>query len=292
MPARRRLLVLALTVLMFAPVGCGSEDFDRARDRVRGALRRARRRRPAQSSGVGASASASASRRCWATSSRRSRGREARARGASRGRNEPQEIDAFMEDVLRRHRRLLDADVRGRRPPEPRWASARSRPAAPADGLRHPRRRRGGLLLPGRRHDLRLPAVRRRPLQRGAARPAGRAAGYGRAAGDFAVAYVLAHEYAHNLQQELGVFDNGVEPAAKPFELQADCLAGTWAYSVFEAGLLEPGDLGEDERGARRRRLRRRQRAAPRDAGGAPRRAAHRLPQRRSRALQRVPRKA
>ena len=53
----------------------------------------------------------------------------------------------------------------------------------------------------------------------------GESAGYGRAAGDFAVAYVLAHEYAHNLQQELGIFDNRVGATAKPYELQADCLA-------------------------------------------------------------------
>ena len=73
----------------------------------------------------------------------------------------------------------------------------------------------------------------------------GERAGYGRAAGDFAVAYVLAHEYAHNLQQELGVFDNSVGRSARPYELQADCMAGTWAHSVFEAGLLAPGDLEE-----------------------------------------------
>src|SRR5918999_4421162 len=73
----------------------------------------------------------------------------------------------------------------------------------------------------------------------------GEAAGYGRARGDFAVAYVLAHEYAHNLQQELGVFDNRVTEQAKPFELQADCFAGTWANSVYEQGLLQPGDLEE-----------------------------------------------
>ncbi len=73
----------------------------------------------------------------------------------------------------------------------------------------------------------------------------GEQAGYGRAVGDFAVAYVLAHEYAHNLQQELGVFDNRVTPSAEPYELQADCLAGTWANSVFEQGRLEPGDLRE-----------------------------------------------
>jgi predicted metalloprotease len=73
----------------------------------------------------------------------------------------------------------------------------------------------------------------------------GERAGYGRAAGDFAVAYVLAHEYAHNLQQELGMFDNVVGSAAKPYELHADCLSGTWAYSVFEQGLIEPGDIEE-----------------------------------------------
>ena len=73
----------------------------------------------------------------------------------------------------------------------------------------------------------------------------GERAGYGRAAGDFAVAYVVAHEYAHNLQQELGVFDNSVSPTARPFELQADCMAGVWAYSVFAKGDLEEGDIQE-----------------------------------------------
>jgi uncharacterized protein len=73
----------------------------------------------------------------------------------------------------------------------------------------------------------------------------GESAGYGRAAGDFAVAYVLAHEYAHNLQQELGIFDNRVGASAKPYELQADCLSGTWAHAVYEQGLLQPGDLAE-----------------------------------------------
>ena len=73
----------------------------------------------------------------------------------------------------------------------------------------------------------------------------GEQAGYGRAAGDFAVAYVVAHEYAHNLQQELGIFDNTVTPNARPFELQADCMAGVWAYSVFAKGDLEQGDIEE-----------------------------------------------
>lgn len=73
--------------------------------------------------------------------------------------------------------------------------------------------------------------------------PTGR--GDGHAAGDFALAHVLAPEYAHNLQQELGVFDNSVTPNARPFELQADCMAGVWAYSVFAKGDLERGDIQE-----------------------------------------------
>ena len=71
----------------------------------------------------------------------------------------------------------------------------------------------------------------------------GQNAGYGRAAGDFAVAYVIAHEYAHNLQQELGIFTRLRGAQARPFELQADCMAGLWANSVYEQGLHEPGDL-------------------------------------------------
>jgi hypothetical protein len=73
----------------------------------------------------------------------------------------------------------------------------------------------------------------------------GEAAGYGHAAGDFAVAYVLAHEYAHNLQQELGIFNNSVTPKARPYELHADCWAGTWGNSVYQQGRLEEGDLEE-----------------------------------------------
>ena len=56
---------------------------------------------------------------------------------------------------------------------------------------------------------------------------------------------MLAHEYAHNLQQEFGVFTLRPSASAKPFELQADCLAGAWGNSVYRQGLLEPGDVEE-----------------------------------------------
>lgn len=72
----------------------------------------------------------------------------------------------------------------------------------------------------------------------------GQRAGAGRAAGDFGVAYVLAHEYAHNLQQEFGVFSRP-SPTAEPFELQADCFAGAWGNSVYRRGLLDESDVQE-----------------------------------------------
>jgi len=67
----------------------------------------------------------------------------------------------------------------------------------------------------------------------------------GRAAGDFGVAYIVAHEYAHNLQHELGLFSLARSNSSKPFELQADCLAGAWGSSVYAAGRLHPGDIEE-----------------------------------------------
>ena len=43
------------------------------------------------------------------------------------------------------------------------------------------------------------------------------------AMGDFGVAYVVAHEYAHNVQAELGWFEEGPRvTTVAPFELQAD----------------------------------------------------------------------
>jgi len=73
----------------------------------------------------------------------------------------------------------------------------------------------------------------------------GERAGFGRAAGDFGVAYVVAHEYAHNLQNELGLFRLGHGNSSKPFELQADCLAGAWGASVYATGRITDEDVTE-----------------------------------------------
>ncbi|MFW2544555.1 neutral zinc metallopeptidase [Primorskyibacter sp. 2E107] len=81
------------------------------------------------------------------------------------------------------------------------------------------------------------------------------------AGGDFAAAYVIAHEVAHHVQNELGILGevNQARQAAGQteanaltvrLELQADCLSGVWASKVD--GLLEPGDLKEALNAARR----------------------------------------
>ena len=74
----------------------------------------------------------------------------------------------------------------------------------------------------------------------------GSSQGYGRTIGDFAVAYIVAHEYAHQVQDELGVFQQyGQQLPTMAFELQADCWAGTWAQSASEENRLEDGDVQE-----------------------------------------------
>jgi predicted metalloprotease len=66
-------------------------------------------------------------------------------------------------------------------------------------------------------------------------------------AGDFAVAFVLAHEWAHAAQLQLGIFDDPHLWTIQT-ELQADCLAGVYTnYAIFESNKIEvePGDVQE-----------------------------------------------
>ena len=74
----------------------------------------------------------------------------------------------------------------------------------------------------------------------------GSSQGYGRTVGDFSVAYIVAHEYAHQVQDELGLFERyGQQLPTMAFELQADCYAGTWAKSAYQEDRLEDGDVQE-----------------------------------------------
>ena len=75
------------------------------------------------------------------------------------------------------------------------------------------------------------------------------------APGDFAQAYVIAHEIGHHVQTLTGIGDQvrqleQQDPSRRnelsvKMELQADCLAGVWAQSVYNAGDLEAGDIEE-----------------------------------------------
>lgn len=77
------------------------------------------------------------------------------------------------------------------------------------------------------------------------------------AGGDFAAAYVVAHEIAHHVQNELGILgqanriraqvseseSNGISVR---IELQADCFSGIWARNAqAKFGSLERGDIAE-----------------------------------------------
>jgi uncharacterized protein len=164
----------------------------------------------------------------------------------TRGRTEEATIDAFMDDVLRNIDGFWTQTFRENGLPEPRVAfvivpPGRSVPTAcgvAADD--------GAAFYCPADDTIYVAQVFAADLYQGVVRGLpGERAGFGRAAGDFAVAYVLAHEYAHNLQQELGIFDNAVTPRARPYELHADCWSGIWANSVYEQGLLEEGDLEE-----------------------------------------------
>lgn len=76
-----------------------------------------------------------------------------------------------------------------------------------------------------------------------------------RVSGEFAQAYVIAHEVGHHVQNLLGISDK-VDSARRRLpvaqgnalsvrlELQADCLAGVWAYHADQArNILEQGDI-------------------------------------------------
>jgi predicted metalloprotease len=76
---------------------------------------------------------------------------------------------------------------------------------------------------------------------------------FGAQGGDFAMAYVVGHEFGHHIQTVLGISERVQQisqqdpgqrnPLSVRQELQADCFAGVWANSATSD--LEAGDIEE-----------------------------------------------
>jgi uncharacterized protein len=78
-----------------------------------------------------------------------------------------------------------------------------------------------------------------------------------RAPGDFAQAYVIAHEVGHHVQTLLGITEQVMRAKSRTseagqnamqvrMELQADCVAGIWAYyAQSKMQIVEDGDIDE-----------------------------------------------
>jgi predicted metalloprotease len=239
----RRAITLALLLLsLCAAGGCGSGDVDRAvqhaRDRVqavreqaRATARRVERRVREALDRIEQSVP---------------RAQDPAQAPATRGRTQPGTIDAFLTDVLRSVDAYWTTTLRkaGRPAPSVRYLWVPPGRAV-ATGCGSPAGEDAAFYCPAD-DTIYVSQVLATQIYEGVARNfPGERTGSGHAVGDFGLAYVVAHEYAHDIQQELGIARVDPRVGVEPLELQADCMAGLWGNSVYKRGLLHPGDVEE-----------------------------------------------
>jgi predicted metalloprotease len=241
---RAPLLLVLLACLALLP-GCGNAEADAFAAQVRDRAREVQR----QAEDVGARAGQLARQvRAALDRMRRSVPRATRddQAPATGGRTRAEQIDAYLTDVLRSVDAYWTQTLRASGLREPRVSYLWVPPGRAA--------RSGCGASAGPEAAFYCPAddtiyvslvFAARVWDGVASEFPGQRAGYGRAVGDFGVAYIVAHEYAHNVQQELGLAEMDPGTTVEPLELQADCMAGLWANSVYRAGKLEPGDVEE-----------------------------------------------
>ena len=264
LPLGRATLLVALLLL----AGCGGEDGDRLADRGRAQVERAREqaeRARAQAERARARAERAGARardlrkdvdRVSERLSRRVRDVLEDLRKAvpeasqppprTQGRTENDSVDAYLTEVLRSVDRYWTRTFAASRLPEPRvsyvWVPRDRRVAT---GCQTVADDRAAFYCPND-DTIYISQQFASNLWNGISDDfPGERSGHGEAVGDFGLAYVVAHEYAHNLQAELGFFSAGPGRAVKPFELQADCMAGLWANSVLREGRIKSGDVEE-----------------------------------------------
>src|SRR3954454_8695164 len=246
MRARRAALAAILLVLSLALLACGGGDehplkdiearAQRARDRVRERAEEARDRLRRRVQEV--------------LDDIRQAVPEARpgtAPPATRGRTEQTTVEGFLTDVLQSVDAYWTRTLSAAGRPEPRVGYLWVRPGdTVGTACGAPAGDDAAFYCPND-DTIYVAQQLAAELWQGIARNfPGERAGYGHAVGDFGLAYVIAHEYAHNVQAELGLFTVGEQrTGVKPFELQADCMAGLWGNSVYREGKLQPGDVEE-----------------------------------------------
>jgi predicted metalloprotease len=239
---RRGVLALLLALSLAAPLsGCGSSDADRVREDVRARAERIQQQLEEQRARLRARVREVLGRIEKQIPTARRTSPQVESRGAT----ETTTIDGFLTRIIRSVDGYWTQTLRESGLPEPRvgydWLAPGERiftGCGPAGA--------NAAFYCARDDTIYFSQQFASELWRGVARGLpGQSAGYGHAVGDFGVAYVVAHEYGHNIQHELGIFPVRGGGTVEPFELQADCFAGAWGNSVYRQGLLQPGDVQE-----------------------------------------------